>query len=400
MVIWLLDAEGWHMIKEMRDQGMRIGKIAETMGISRPTVRRYLSARKPPQYSKKHRASKLEAFKPYIAERIQKYDLTAKRILEEIQAQGYTGGYTILKEYCRTLRKDRAILAVYRFETLPGKQSQIDFGDFGHIPVDGKRRKLYVFSYVLGFSRYRYVEFIIDIGTQNLENLHIHAFRYTGGIPDEILYDNLKQVVLDRKIKAGESTFNPEFQRFSEYYGFVTRLCWPRRPQTKGKVENSIKYIKNNFFRGLEFESLQDLNNLALSWIQKVNNKIHGSTGRMPSEMVHEEPLSPVDAVPEYTFSISEERKVSRECYVHWKGNRYSVHWKHAGRIAMCKEDSGILRISVGDDLYEHEILAGSGRISRKKEHFEGLLKAIRDQNYHNYEVDVQRRDLKEYEVS
>ena len=396
----MLDAEEWHMIREMRDEGMSISEIARQTGHSRTTIRKLLGLRRPLEYTRKQKSSILDPYKDYIRQRIMQYDLSSVRIMEEIRARGYPGSLTIIKDFCRSIRKDRSIIAVYRFETKPGKQAQIDFGEFGHILIDSRRRKLYGFSYVLGFSRYRYVEFIIDIGTQNLENLHIHAFRYTGGIPDEILYDNLKQVVLDRKIKAGESTFNPEFQRFSEYYGFVTRLCWPRRPQTKGKVENSIKYIKNNFFKGLEFESLQDLNNLAHSWMQKVNNKIHGSTGRMPSEMVHEEPLSPVDAVPEYTFSISEERKVSRECYVHWKGNRYSVHWKHAGRIAMCKEDSGILRISVGDDLYEHEILAGSGRISRKKEHFEGLLKAIRDQNYHNYEVDVQRRDLKEYEVS
>ena len=135
------------------------------------------------------------------------------------------------------------------------------------------------------------------------------------------------------------------------------------------------------------------------AWLEKVNNQIHGTTGRTPEDKGKEEPLVPLDTIPEYSFSIREERKVSRECYVHWKGNRYSVHWKHAGRIAQCREESGLLRISVGDDLCEHEILPGSGRSSRKKEHFEGLLKAIRDQNYHDYEVSVQHRDLKEYEV-
>jgi transposase len=122
----------------------------------------------------------------------------------------------------------------------------------------------------------RYVEFTVDIGTQSLERLHMNAFRYTGGIPSECLYDNLKQVVLYRK-KASESRFNPEFMRCSEYYGFNVRLCWPYRPQTKGKVENSIRYIRNNFFRGLQFRSLQELNNHALAWMQKANNRVHGT---------------------------------------------------------------------------------------------------------------------------
>ena len=387
------------MIREMRDQGMGIGKIAETVGISSPTVRKYLNARKPQSYSKRHRASKLEAFKPYIAERIRKYDLTAKRILEEIRSRGYVGGYTILKEYCRTIRRDRSITAVYRFETDPEKQSQIDFGEFGRIVMDEKRRKLYAFSYLLGYSRKRYAEFVVDIGTQSLEQLHLNAFRYTGGIPDECLYDNRKQVVLDRSTKAGESTFNPEFLRFSEYYGFTLRLCWPYRPQTKGKIENTIKYVRNDFFKGREFSSLQDLNAQALAWLEKVNNQIHDTTGRIPNEMAKEEPLSPVDAIPEYSFSIREERKVSRECYVHLKDNRYSVHWKHAGRNATVREGNGILRIRVGDDLYEHEILPGSGRVSRKTEHIEGLIKAIRYSNAHNFSVDVEKRDLREYEV-
>ncbi|MGC8618664.1 MAG: IS21 family transposase, partial [Thermoplasmata archaeon] len=178
---------------------------------------------------------------------IDQYDLSVVRIMEEVRTWGYTGSYTILKDYCRTLRKERAIKAVYRFETEPGKQAQVDFGSFGRIEMDGRSRKLYGFSYVLGYSRYRYVEFTTDIRTENLIKLHMNAFLYTGGTPKEILYDNMKQVVLDRKLKASESKFNSLFLQFADHYGFLVTLCYPNRPQTKGKVENSIKLI--NKFR-------------------------------------------------------------------------------------------------------------------------------------------------------
>ena len=387
------------MIRDMREKGMSVSEIAKQLGIDRKTVRRYMNNEKVPRPSHRKRKSKLDPVRPIIKMLIDKYNLSAVRILEEIRRWGYTGSMTILKEYCKTLRKERSIKAVYRFETEPGRQSQVDFGHFGTIEVDGKQRKLYCLSYVLGYSRLRYVEFITDIRTQSLIKLHLDAFRYTGGITSEILYDNLKQVVLERRIKAKESTFNADFMRFSDHYGFTVRLCYPNRPQTKGKVENSIKFIRSNFFNGREFSSLQDINVQASSWLDKVNSSVHGTTGRIPNEMVREEHLHPMDAIPEFIYVIKTERKVSRECFVHYNGNRYSVHWKHAGRIAVVEEENGILKIAVGQDVYEHDILPGTGRISRKQEHFEGLLTALKERNIHNYSVEVYKRSLKEYEV-
>ena len=387
------------MIRDMREKGMSVSEIAKQLGIDRKTVRRYMNSEKVPRPSHRKRKSKLDPVRPIIKMLIDKYNLSAVRILEEIRRWGYTGSMTILKEYCRTLRKGRSIKAVYRFETEPGRQSQVDFGSFGTIEVDGRHRKLYCFSYILGYSRLRYVEFITDIRTQSLIKLHLDAFRYTGGITSEILYDNLKQVVLERRIRAKESTFNADFMMFSDHYGFTVRLCYPNRPQTKGKVENSIKFIRSNFFNGREFSSLQDVNTQASSWLDKVNSSVHGTTGRIPDEMVREEHLHPMDAIPEFIYVIKTERKVSRECFVHYNGNRYSVHWKHAGRIAVVEEETVILKITVGQDVYEHAILPGTGRMSRKQEHFEGLLSALKERNIHNYSVDVEKRNLKEYEV-
>ncbi len=185
---------------------------------------------------------------------------------------------------------------------------------------------------------------------------------------------------------------------FSEYYGIIVRLCYPYRAQTKGKIENTIKYLRYNFWPGRSFDSLPDVNAQCNEWLLKVNSQIHGTTHEIPHERLKKEHLNPMDSVQEYSVRIEEIRKIPRDCYVSYKGNRYSVPWVHAGRAARIIESS-TLKIQVDSQIVdEHDILPGSGRISRKKEHFEGLLKAIREQNLRNFQIRVEKRDLSEYE--
>ena len=133
------------MIRDMKDRGMSNREIAGDLGISRNTVSKLLRTTRLADHRKRERGSKLDPYREKIRALIDDHNLSAVRILEEIRKIGYNGGYTILKEYCHELRKDRRIQAVYRYETDPGKQSQVDFGEFGHIDIDGKSRKLYAF---------------------------------------------------------------------------------------------------------------------------------------------------------------------------------------------------------------------------------------------------------------
>ena len=387
------------MFKTMKEEGMSVSEISRRTGVSRNTVRRYIEMDKPKKYSREGRVSIISPYMEYVRGRISTYNLSAVRIYEELREKGYTGSYTTVKRICRKLRKDRSIQAVYRYETEPGKQSQVDFGEFGRIDHDGKSRKLYAFSIILGYSRMKYAEFTTDIGTENVVKMHLNAFEYFGGFTDTILYDNMKQVVLERKIKASESRFNEKFMDFAEYYGIVVRLCFPYRPQTKGKIENTIKYLKYNFFAGRTFTDLNDINIQCHEWLNKVNSQIHGTTHEIPAERIKIEHLNSLPGVPACFTLKKETRKVSRECYASYKGNRYSVPWKHAGRECSVVEESSHLRIGIDSEtVAEHEILPGTGRISRKKEHFEGLLKAIRDENMAEYSQIVEKRDLKKYE--
>ena len=387
------------MIKEMREKGMSITDISKKMGISRPTVRKYLREGKYSGYSREGRVSIVSQYEDYIRDMINRYNLSAVRIYENIRDKGYRGSYTTVKRICRKYRNDRTSKAVYRFETKPGEQSQVDFGEFGYIEMDGKRRKLYVFSMILGYSRMRYAEFTTDITVNNLIRLHKNAFTYFGGYSDSILYDNMKQVVIERKLNASESRFNTTFKDFMDYYGINIRLCHPYRPQTKGKIENTVKYIRNNFFNGREFHSLEEINSQCFLWLNNVNSRIHSTTGNIPMKMLEEEKLNTFKDT--YDVYNKYSRKVSRDCYVSYKGNRYSVPWKYAGRIAILTEDGNDnLKITVDNEIVaEHIILTGTGRISRKKEHFEGLLKNIRDENIMKFSQDVEKRDLRKYEV-
>ena len=387
------------MFRTMREQGMSISEIARRTGVCRKTVRKYIAMEKPAKYSREGRQSVIAPYTDYVRGRIDKHNLSAVRIYEEIREKGYPGSYTTVKRLCRVIRKNRRIQAVYRYETDPGKQSQVDFGEFGYIDIDGKHRKLYAFSMILGYSRMRYVEFTTDISTENVIRMHLNAFSFYGGFTDTILYDNMKQIVIDRKIKASESRFNQKFMDFAEYYGIVIRLCYPYRPETKGKIENTIKYLRYNFRVSRSFESLSDINVQCGEWLNRVNSQIHGTTHEIPVERLKKESLNQLSSVPTYMTRKEESRKISRDCYVSYKGNRYSVPWKYAGRECRIIEESSIIKLEIDSGIVaDHAILTGTGRTSRSKDHFEGLLKAIREENSAVYSRAVETRDLKRYE--
>ncbi len=196
--------------------------------------------------------------------------------------------------------------------------------------------------------------------------MHLNAFEYFGGFTDTILYHNMKQVVIDRKIIASESRFNEKFMDFAEYYGIIVRLCFPYRPQTKGKIENTIKLLRYNFFAGRTFADLNDMNVQCHEWMNRVNAQIHGTTHEIPFERMKHEHLNSPSSVPAYLIRKNEARKVSRECFVSYKGNRYSAPWKYAGRECRVVEESSYIHIVIDSEtVADHEMLPGTGRTSR-----------------------------------
>jgi transposase len=156
--------------------------------------------------------------------------------LREIREQGYTGGYTILKDLVQPSRRRRVAQATMRFETEPGEQAQVDFGRYRYRTPEGRERWAWAFVMVLGWSRAVFVEFVERADTATLIRCHIHAFEHFRGVPQRCLYDNTKLVVL-RRDSEGRPVWNERFADFSACVGFDVKLCRPYRARTKGKID-------------------------------------------------------------------------------------------------------------------------------------------------------------------
>jgi hypothetical protein len=219
----------------------------------------------------------------------------------------------------------------------------------------------------------------------------------------------MKQVVIKRALQSKDSVWNPLFKDFFEYMGFLPRLCRPYRPQTKGKIESTVKYIKYGFFNGTRFDSLEDIESGLRDWLFRVNSCVHGTTREVPVERLKNEGLQRI-TVPGYRVVVEESRKVSRESFVSYRGNQYSVPYRYAGRNATIRIDEGLLKVFVGAELLcTHEILPGSGRASRDQSHFKGLLQEIMDEEPRRRQglpvlvfdpvVEVEKRSLSVYEA-
>ncbi|MCT8338414.1 IS21 family transposase [Methanoculleus sp. Afa-1] len=372
----MFTVEEFFVIRDLHHQGLNISQISRKTGYHRNTVRKYLAAQTVPTSApRRTRLSKLDPFKEYIQQRICEYSLSAARICREIQDMGFDGKCTIVKDYIRTIRPQAPVQAVLRYETKPGVQAQVDWGECGRIEEDGRVRKVYCFSMILGYSRMRYMVFTLSTDVSALIQCHLHAFDYFGGYTEEILYDNIKTVILKRALRASDHQWNPKFEDFFRYHGFVPRLCRPYCPQTKGKVENSIGYVKRDFLLGGTFSSLDDMNRQLLQWLNRVNATPHGTTNEIPFERLRQENLKPITAIPAYRLRREEYRKISREAYISYLGNRYSVPYRYAGREAVLELHDDQMTIRVGTEaICLHIVVPGHARVIREKKHFSGLL--------------------------
>ena len=297
--------------------------------------------------------SKLDAFKPYLEERLHAGVWNAQVLLRELRERNYAGGYTILTDWLRPQRSAARVVAVRRFETAPGKQAQVDWGHLGTLEMAGQEQKLHGFTFTLGYSRRMVAEAALDQKLGTLLRLHEAAFQQIGGVPEEILYDRMKTVWLGTD-ERGEIVWHPVFLDFARYWGFTPRLCRPYRAQTKGKVESGVKYVRRNFLCGLQGRepgSLSDLNAQLREWIWGVaNQRVHGTTHEQVAVRwdVEQFSMQSLAGRPPYPYVDGELRKVARDAYVDWQGSRYSVPWQYAGQDVWVREIAEEVDIRTG----------------------------------------------------
>jgi transposase len=401
--------ELWHEIHSRFKLKESKKAIARSTGLSVQTVRKILKQGKAKPYKrKKGKEGILSPYKDYIHQRLPAVGYCARSIYEELSDKGYTGSYDTIKVYIRPLRKEATIEATVRFETPPGKQGQVDWGQCWTL-IYGKRIRVHLFVMTLGYSRRMFVK-----GTWNEKlpiflKCHEEAFDYFDGLPHEIVYDNAKTIVLSRDFEGRHIKWNNSFWDFANYYGFKP---WPHRPyraQTKGKVESGVKYVKR-FLRGKTFHSLDHLNASLMRWNALVaDQRIHGTTHRKPVDMFKEEKslLLSHHGKPPYRIQERTIRHVARDCMVSFDTNRYSVPLRFVGKQVevQCWNDR-VLIFHEDDLIVSHERCEGRYERQIIKEHYDSIfyreetpsISLLHFDHEPLVQDDVQVRDLAFYE--
>ncbi len=259
--------------QELRKTGLSRRAIARELGVSRRTL--YVWEREGASWSGRSRprppvASILDPFKELIRERLALAPrLSAERVFQEIREYGYVGGYRLVSRYVSEVRPRRKEDPVVRFETKPGVQGQVDFATFRF--AWGVTHAVVV---LLGYSRMLWFRFVESQKQEVLIRGLEDAFVFFGGVPQELLFDQTKAVVVrDERSRGGELLKNRDFELFAEHWGFAIRACRPYRARTKGKVERAIRYLRDGFAYAREFASLEDANQQALRWLEQVGNR-------------------------------------------------------------------------------------------------------------------------------
>jgi len=324
----------------LQAKGLTQKEIAETIGKSERTVRYYLKQTPRPRKNPR-RGSRVDPYKPMIDQILEENPSYNSEILfERLSKMGYTGKISVMKDYVALVRKKLTLQAVIRFETEPARQAQVDWKEFGKQIVDGVETKLYAFVMVLGYSRKVYVRFTTRMDQATLLACHILAFEYFGGVPHEILYDNMRTAFTWDQ----EGVFKPTLRllALAIHYGFSPKRCRVRRPETKGKVERTIGYLGNNFWPRMDGTrlSLEELNTDVMSWLSHIDVKpLSGFNESRLERFAREKPL--LKSLPATEFDARREIPlgVNRESMITYETNRYSVPPEFIGQLLTLKVD-------------------------------------------------------------
>lgn len=321
--------------------GQSLRTIARELHVSRKTIRCILDKHEQQRQHgaepsdlptpRRRRGSQLDQYEETIRNLLSRYpDITAVRVLEELRAVGYAGGYTILRERIAQLRPRPSTKLVQRFETGPGSQAQMDYASYTIEFTREGRRRVHLFSYILSYSRRQYLRFVESQNFETTLREHVRAFEYLGGVARTCLYDNMKVVVL--RYEDGAPIYNPRFLAFATHYGFRPIACRPRRPQTKGKIERPFHYVEKSLLNGRTFSTLEHLNDQAAWWLAEVaDQRVHRQTQERPLDR-HAAEQPQLIPLPQQAYELAEVvyRIVDSEGCVAIAGNRYSVPWQQA----------------------------------------------------------------------
>lgn len=329
-------------------------RIAQDLGVSRPTVHKYKlwaeaegyldprhplpelaellaalgPAPRPPQMT-----STLAPYQSVIEQLLdQKVELTAiwQRLKDN---HSYQGSYSAVRRFVQHLRPSQPEVFV-RLQSAPGEELQVDFGSVGLLfdPVSGRLRPAYVFVATLSYSRHQYAELVFDQKIPTWLALHRRAFESFGGVPKRVVPDNLKAAVLQALVH--DPVLGEAYRRLALHYGFLISPTLPGTPRHKGKVENGVHYVQRNFMAGQEFVDSNAGNQRLWLWIQEVaGTRTHGTTQQAPLRLFYEYEQAALQPLPATPFTLQQIKpvKVHPDCHVTLEGSYYSAPYRYVG---------------------------------------------------------------------
>ena len=368
---------------------VNLAALARACGCDYRTVKAAIRKAKGPDAgmaSKREPApSKLDPFKDTVLEKMG-VPCTAMAIYKFIAKRGYKGGYTTVRRYVAEVRGLRQRTATMRFETLPGRQAQVDWKeDMTLRGRDGRPITFNVFLMVLGFSRAKYCELTLDRSQETLFRCMCNAFRYFGGCPAEVLFDNMRTVAAAPRGHFGPGLINEVFSAFAKDCGFEPLLCESFHPYTKGKVEVAAKLMERLRPYDGELSSPGELSSAVSSLRDELNAEPCQATGKPPAELLAKEKdhlhQREWEEVLMYFCDRPRARKVSRDSCVSFEGVKYSVPPKYVGREVTVKVADGNLYVFYNSEMVRCHELVPIARIVFDREDYEAAMRsrAFRD---------------------
>lgn len=329
----MLDYETFCQIRDhLSRQQLTQAQTARALGLNVRTVAKWANVDQFVPRKGVLRVSKLDAFKGQIVRWLDTHPYSAQQIYQRLCEAGFDGGRTIVKDYVQRIRP-RHPEAFLKLDFAPGETAQVDWGEYGSIGVGSTRRRLSFFLMVLCYSRRMYLEFTVSQASEFFLSCHENAFAAFGGVPSEIMVDNLKSAVLQRLVGVAP-VFNPKYLDFSRHWGFEIKPCNVRAGNEKGRVENGVGYVKKNFLAGLALPDFCALQPAGTLWMDTVANvRMHESTHQRPierfeAERAHLRRLKPAG------FDLARVKTVraTKQFRVPLDSNHYTVPARYAGQ--------------------------------------------------------------------
>jgi transposase len=354
-----------------------VGTISKQLGVHHDAVHRVLSQAGIPKPERSQRSSIIDDYLPFIIKILEQYPLLcASRLYAMVKERDYPGGPDHFRHLIAQHRPRKTPEAFLRLKTLPGEQGQVDWGHFGYLTIGQAKRPLMAFVMVLSWSRQIFLRFYLNQQMANFLRGHEAAFEHWQGLPKVLLYDNLKSAVLERQ---GDSIrFNPQLLEFASHYHYEPRPVAVYRGNEKGRVERSIRYIRDNFFAARDFTDIDDLNAQADKWCQGQSaDRLCPEDRTMTVRAAFEQEQSSLLKLPENRWPCDEreEVKVGKTPYVRFDKNDYSIPHTQVRKILTVTATLKQVRILDGQtEIASHTRSFDKGLQIENPQHLEALI--------------------------